>query len=84
MYKRQAKEYMDQGLLVPDELTCDLVMDRIQQDDCKNGFILDGFPRTIPQAEALTAALEKIGQKMDYALSLIHIFTRKLQSIFLT
>lgn len=64
----KAKEYMDQGLLVPDELTCDLVMDRIQQDDCKNGFILDGFPRTIPQAEALTAALEKIGQKMDYAI----------------
>ena len=65
---KKAKEYMDQGLLVPDELTCDLVMDRIQQDDCKNGFILDGFPRTIPQAEALTAALEKIGQKMDYAI----------------
>lgn len=40
---KKAKEYMDQGLLVPDELTCDLVMDRIQQDDCKNGFILDGF-----------------------------------------
>ena len=58
---KKAKEYMDPGLLVPDELTCDLVMDRIQQDDCKNGFILDGFPRTIPQAEALTAALEKIG-----------------------
>ena len=55
---KKAKEYMDQGLLVPDELTCDLVMDRIQQDDCKNGFIL----------EALTAALEKIGQKMDYAI----------------
>ena len=65
---KKAKEYMDQGLLVPDELTCDLVMDRIQQDDCKNGFILDGFPRTIPQAEALTSALEKIGQKMDYAI----------------
>ncbi len=65
---RKAKEYMDQGLLVPDELTCDLVMDRIQQDDCKNGFVLDGFPRTIPQAEALDAALSKIGQKMDYAI----------------
>lgn len=65
---RKAKEYMDQGLLVPDELTCDLVMDRIQQDDCKNGFVLDGFPRTIPQAEALDAALTKIGQKMDYAI----------------
>ena len=59
---------MDQGLLVPDELTCDLVMDRIQQDDCKNGFVLDGFPRTIPQAESLDAALEKIDQKMDYAI----------------
>ena len=59
---------MDQGLLVPDELTCDLVMDRIKQDDCENGFVLDGFPRTIPQAEALTAALEKINEKMDYAI----------------
>ena len=65
---KKAKEFMDQGLLVPDELTCDLVMDRIQEDDCKNGFVLDGFPRTIPQAEALTAALEKIGQKMDFAI----------------
>lgn len=65
---RKAKEFMDQGLLVPDELTCDLVMDRIQQDDCKNGFVLDGFPRTIPQAEALDAALSKIEQKMDYAI----------------
>ena len=53
---KKAKTYMDQGALVPDELTCDLVMDRIQQDDCKNGFVLDGFPRTIPQAEALEAA----------------------------
>lgn len=67
---KKAKEYMDQGLLVPDELTCDLVMDRIQQDDCKNGFVLDGFPRTIPQAEALTTALEKINEKMDYALDI--------------
>lgn len=65
---KKAKTYMDQGLLVPDELTCDLVMDRIQQEDCKNGFVLDGFPRTIPQAEALDAALTKIGQKMDFAI----------------
>ncbi|MEY8515969.1 adenylate kinase [Lachnospiraceae bacterium 29-84] len=64
----KAKEYMDQGLLVPDELTCDLVMDRIGQDDCKDGFVLDGFPRTIPQAEALDAALSNINQKMDYAI----------------
>ncbi len=65
---KKAKEYMDQGLLVPDELTCDLVMDRIAQDDAKNGFVLDGFPRTIPQAKALDAALEKIGQSMDFAI----------------
>ena len=64
---KKAKEYMDQGALVPDELTCDLVMDRIQQDDCVNGFVLDGFPRTIPQAEALDAALKKIDQTMDFA-----------------
>ena len=65
---KKAKEYMDQGQLVPDELTCDLVMDRIAEDDCKNGFVLDGFPRTIPQAEALDAALTKTGQAMDYAI----------------
>ncbi len=65
---KKAKEYMDQGLLVPDELTCDLVVDRIGQDDCKNGFVLDGFPRTIPQAEALTDALNKLGEKMNYAI----------------
>ena len=65
---KKAKEYMDQGMLVPDELTCDLVMDRIAQDDCTKGFVLDGFPRTIPQAEALTNALNKIGQSMDYAI----------------
>ena len=65
---KKAKEYMDQGMLVPDELTCDLVMDRIAQDDCVKGFVLDGFPRTIPQAEALTNALNKIGQSMDYAI----------------
>lgn len=65
---KKAKEYMDQGLLVPDDLTCDIVMDRIRQEDCKNGFVLDGFPRTIPQAEALTEALDKINQKMDVAI----------------
>ncbi|SDB31841.1 adenylate kinase [Eubacterium oxidoreducens] len=65
---KKAKEYMDKGDLVPDELVVDLVVDRIGQDDCKNGFVLDGFPRTIPQAEALTAALEKAGEAMDYAI----------------
>ena len=65
---RKAKEYMDQGLLVPDELTCDLVVDRINQEDCANGYILDGFPRTIPQAEALDAALTKMGTSIDFAI----------------
>ena len=53
---------------MPDEFTCDLGRHRIEQDDCKNGFVLDGFPRTIPQAEALDAALGKINEKMDYAI----------------
>lgn len=65
---KKAKSYMDQGLLVPDELTVDLVMDRIQKEDCKNGYILDGFPRTIPQAEALDQALKALGEKLDYAI----------------
>lgn len=64
----KAKTYMDQGLLVPDELVVDLVVDRLAQDDAKNGYVLDGFPRTIPQAEALTEALDKIGEKLDYAI----------------
>ncbi|HIU76731.1 MAG TPA: adenylate kinase [Candidatus Pelethocola excrementipullorum] len=66
---KKAKEYMDQGLLVPDELTCDLVVDRISQPDAVNGYVLDGFPRTIPQAEALTNALELRGKKIDYAIN---------------
>ena len=60
---------MDQGLLVPDELTLELIMDRFQNPDCANGYVLDGFPRTIPQAEALTAALEKNGDSIDYAIN---------------
>lgn len=65
---KKAKEYIDQGQLVPDELTLDLVMDRFKKDDCKNGYVLDGFPRTIPQAQALDEALKKIGEKVDYAI----------------
>lgn len=65
---KKAKEYMDKGLLVPDELTCDLVVDRLSQDDAKNGYVLDGFPRTIPQAEALTEALKKRNEAIDFAL----------------
>lgn len=66
----KAKEYMDKGLLVPDELVCDLVVDRIQQADCEKGYILDGFPRTIPQAEALENALNAIEQKLYYAIDI--------------
>ena len=66
---KKAKTYMDKGLLVPDELTVDLVIDRVQQEDCKNGYILDGFPRTIPQAESLDAALAKMGEKVDFAIN---------------
>ena len=66
---KKAKTYMDQGLLVPDELTVDLVIDRVGQEDCANGYILDGFPRTIPQAESLDAALAKMGQKVDFAVN---------------
>ncbi|MBQ5447211.1 MAG: adenylate kinase [Lachnospiraceae bacterium] len=66
---KKAKEYMDQGLLVPDELTVNLVIDRVSNDDCKNGYVLDGFPRTIPQAEALDNALTARGEKIDFAVN---------------
>lgn len=65
---QKAKQYMDAGQLVPDELVIELVKDRIIQDDCKNGMILDGFPRTIPQAEALDAMLQGLGMPIDYVL----------------
>ena len=65
----KAKEYMDKGLLVPDELVVDLVIDRFKADDCAKGYILDGFPRTIPQAEALDKALSAIGDSVDYAIN---------------
>ena len=64
----KAKTYMDQGLLVPDELVVDLVVDRLAQEDCANGCVLDGFPRTIPQAECLDAALAAKGEAIDYAV----------------
>ncbi|MDE6960649.1 MAG: nucleoside monophosphate kinase, partial [Lachnospiraceae bacterium] len=65
---KKAKTYMDQGLLVPDELVCDLVVDRVQQKDCERGYILDGFPRTIPQAESLDKALAELGVCVDFAI----------------
>ena len=67
---KKAKTYMDQGLLVPDELTCDLVVDRIQQPDAANGYVLDGFPRTINQAEALQKGLEERGLKLDKVINI--------------
>ncbi len=65
----KAKEYMDKGLLVPDELVVDLVIDRFKEPDCEKGYVLDGFPRTIPQAEALDKALAAIGENIDYAIN---------------
>ncbi|MCI9180390.1 MAG: adenylate kinase [Lachnospiraceae bacterium] len=65
----KAKSFMDQGQLVPDEVTIGMLLDRISQDDSKNGYVLDGFPRTIPQAESLTAALKERGEKIDYAVN---------------
>jgi len=67
---KKAKGYMDAGKLVPDELVCDLVADRISQDDCKDGYVLDGFPRTIPQAEALDKAVAAMNGKIDFAVNI--------------
>ncbi len=64
----KAKSYMDQGQLVPDEVTIGMLLDRISQDDCQNGYVLDGFPRTIPQAESLTAALAQRGEAIEFAI----------------
>ena len=68
----KAKAYMDKGQLVPDSLTIDLVMDRISQPDCNGGYILDGFPRTIPQAVSLTNALKNRGEALNYAIN-VHV-----------
>ena len=64
----EAKSYMDKGQLVPDELTVKILLDRVAKDDCKNGYVLDGFPRTIPQAEVLDKALSELGDAVDYAI----------------
>ena len=67
---QKAKSYIDKGELVPDEGTIGMLLDRIAQDDCKNGYVLDGFPRTIPQAESLTEALKSQGDRIDFALNI--------------
>ncbi len=66
---REAKTYMDKGELVPDELTVRILLDRVAQPDCKNGYVLDGFPRTIPQAEVLDQELTKRNEKIDFAIN---------------
>ena len=65
---KEAKKYMDQGQLVPDELTVKILLDRVANDDCANGEVLDGFPRTIPQAQVLDNALTELGTQIDYAI----------------
>ena len=65
----EAKKYMDQGMLVPDELTVKILLDRVAAPDCANGYVLDGFPRTIPQALVLEEALKELGDKIDYAIN---------------
>ncbi len=67
---RLAKQYIDSGELVPDEVTIGIVKDRLTEPDCSNGFILDGFPRTIPQAESLDRMLQEMGQKLDRVLNI--------------
>ena len=67
---KRAKEYMDKGELVPDDITIGMLLDRIHKADCKDGFVLDGFPRTIPQAKSLSEALSKLNEKIDYAINI--------------
>jgi adenylate kinase len=67
---KKAKGFMDSGALVPDELILDIMGERLLQDDCKPGFLLDGFPRTIPQADALKGMLTKLGIELDAAVNL--------------
>ncbi len=65
---KEAKGYMDKGQLVPDDLTVRILLDRVSKEDCKNGYVLDGFPRTIPQAEVLDTEVAKLGESIDYAI----------------
>ena len=65
----EAKKYMDKGALVPDELTVKILLDGVAAKDCENGYVLDGFPRTIPQAEVLDRALSEMGDSIDFAIN---------------
>jgi len=66
----KAKEYVDQGLLVPDDITIGIVQERLQQQDCEKGFLLDGFPRTISQAEALDRIMESMNRRIDHVINI--------------
>ncbi|KKK37076.1 adenylate kinase [Mesobacillus campisalis] len=66
----KAKSFMDQGALVPDEVTIGIVRERLSKEDCQNGFLLDGFPRTVAQAEALENILEGLDRKIDYVINI--------------
>lgn len=66
----EAKSYMDKGLLVPDEVVIGIVRERLAKDDCGRGFLLDGFPRTVPQAEALTSTLKELGREIDHVINI--------------
>ena len=66
----QAKSFMDKGELVPDEVTIGIVRERLSKEDCQTGFLLDGFPRTVPQAEALEQILESLNKKIDYVINI--------------
>lgn len=74
---KKAKEYIDRGALVPDEVTVGIVKDRLMQEDCENGFVLDGFPRTIPQAEYLDRVLKELNTSIDYVVD-IHVPDEKI------
>jgi adenylate kinase len=67
----KAKSFMDQGALVPDEVTIGIVRERLSKPDCENGFLLDGFPRTVPQAEALDATLSELDKKVEHVLNIV-------------
>lgn len=67
---KEAKRYMDEGKLVPDEVVVGIVRERLKEPDCEKGFILDGFPRTVAQAEALDRILEEMGRKIDHVIDI--------------
>ena len=76
---RKAREYIEKGLLVPDQIVVDIIKDRIVKDDCKDGFILDGFPRTVSQAKVLDEMLKQLGNKLD----LVFYFSVSEESVIL-